>query len=112
MPKDILQVGPLQWGWITFLFAHRRVADDVLPEQVRDVLHIAPVLRVAVLQPKNTRRDIGRHVVTGGGFPISLHIRQTPPPRLSVGAAMMWISLIALVMSIAIVFADHTPPPV
>jgi hypothetical protein len=43
---------------------------------------------------------------------MSLHIRQTPPPRLSVGAAMMWISLIALVMSIAILFADHTPPPV
>ena len=42
---------------------------------------------------------------------MSLHIRQTPPPRLSVGAAMMWISLIALVMSIAILFADHTPPP-
>ena len=43
---------------------------------------------------------------------MSLHIRQTPPPRLSVGAAMLWISFIALVMSIAILFADHTPQPV
>jgi hypothetical protein len=37
---------------------------------------------------------------------MSLHIRQTPPPRLSVGAAMMWISLIALVMSISILLSD------
>jgi hypothetical protein len=43
---------------------------------------------------------------------MSLHIRQTPPPRLSVGAAMMWIWLISLVMVLAILFADHTPPPV
>jgi hypothetical protein len=43
---------------------------------------------------------------------MSLHIRQTPPPRLSVGAAMMWISLIALVTSLAVLFADHTPLPV
>jgi hypothetical protein len=43
---------------------------------------------------------------------MSLHIRQTPPPRLSVGTTMMWISLIALVMCLAILFADHMPPPV
>jgi hypothetical protein len=43
---------------------------------------------------------------------MSLHIRQTPPPRLSVGAAMMWIALISLVMCLAILFGDHTPPPV
>jgi hypothetical protein len=43
---------------------------------------------------------------------MSLHIRQTPPPRLSVRAAMMWVSLIALVMYLAILLADHMPPPV
>jgi hypothetical protein len=43
---------------------------------------------------------------------MSLHIRQTPPPHLSVGAAMMWISLIALVTSLAVLFADRTPLPV
>jgi hypothetical protein len=43
---------------------------------------------------------------------MSLHIRRTPPPRLSVGAAMMWISLIALVTSLAVLFADHMPLPV
>ena len=41
---------------------------------------------------------------------MSLRIRQTPPLRLSVGAAMMWISLIALAMCLEILFADHTPP--
>jgi hypothetical protein len=43
---------------------------------------------------------------------MSLHIRQTSPPRLSTGAAMMWISLIALVMCLQFLFADHTPQPV
>ena len=45
------------------LFRHRRIADDVLPEHVRDILHVAPVLRVAVLQPEDARRDVGRHVL-------------------------------------------------
>jgi hypothetical protein len=40
-----------------------RVANDVLPEHVRDILHVAPVLRVAVLQPEDARRDVGRHVL-------------------------------------------------
>jgi hypothetical protein len=35
---------------------------------------------------------------------------QTRPSGLSVGAAMMWISLIALAMCLEILFADHTPP--
>jgi hypothetical protein len=42
---------------------------------------------------------------------MSLHIRQASP-RLSMGAAMMWISLIALVMYLQFHFADHTPLPV
>ncbi len=35
---------------------------------------------------------------------------QTRPSGLSVGAAMMWISLIALAMCLEILFADHMPP--
>jgi hypothetical protein len=42
---------------------------------------------------------------------MSLYIRQTPPPRLTVRAALMWIGLIALVMAIAYAFGDHTPQP-
>jgi hypothetical protein len=40
------------------------------------------------------------------------HTRQTPPPRLSVQAALLWIALIFLVMALAVAFGDHTPPPV
>jgi hypothetical protein len=43
---------------------------------------------------------------------MSLHIRETPPRRLSIGTAMMWISLIGLVMYFQFLFADHTLPPV
>ena len=47
------------------LLGHGPVADDVLAQHVLE-LRVAPVLRVAVLQPKNTRRDIGRHVLDVG----------------------------------------------
>ena len=40
------------------------------------------------------------------------HTRQTPPPRLSVQVALLWIALIFLVMALAVAFGDHTPPPV
>jgi len=37
------------------------------------------------------------------------HTRQTPPPRLSVQAALLWIALIFLVMALAVAFGNHTP---
>ena len=43
---------------------------------------------------------------------MSLHIRQTPPPRLSVQAALLWIALISLAMTLAVAFGGHTHPPV
>ena len=33
---------------------------------MRDVLHVAPVLRVAVLQPEDAGGDVGRHVLDVG----------------------------------------------
>jgi hypothetical protein len=45
-----------------------RVADDVLPEHVRDVLHVAPVLRVAVLQPEDAGGDVGRNALDMGAY--------------------------------------------
>ncbi len=40
------------------------------------------------------------------------HSRQTPPPRLSVQAAMLWIAVISLVMALAVAFGDHMSPPI
>jgi hypothetical protein len=40
------------------------------------------------------------------------HLRQSPPPRLSVRTAIIWIALISIVMALAVAFADHTPPPI
>jgi hypothetical protein len=40
------------------------------------------------------------------------HLRQTPPPRLSVPTALVWIAVISIVMALAVAFGDHTPPPV
>ncbi len=41
---------------------------------------------------------------------MSLHIRQTPPPRLSVWTALLLMGLISVAMALAIAFADHAPP--
>jgi hypothetical protein len=41
---------------------------------------------------------------------MAIHVRQAPPPRLSVRAALMWIALFSVVMALAVVFADHPPP--
>jgi hypothetical protein len=40
------------------------------------------------------------------------HLRQSPPPRLSVQTALIWIALIPIVMALAVAFGEHTPPPV
>jgi hypothetical protein len=49
-----------------FLLAHRLVANDVLAQHVLHLLAVAPMLRVAVLQPKNARGYIRRHVLDVG----------------------------------------------
>jgi hypothetical protein len=43
--------------------AHRPVADQILAQHVLKLLRVAPVLRISVLQPKNTRRDVRRNVL-------------------------------------------------
>jgi hypothetical protein len=40
------------------------------------------------------------------------HLRQSPPPRLSVPTALLWIVLITIGMALAVAFGEHTPPPV
>jgi len=40
------------------------------------------------------------------------HFRQSPPPRLSVQTALIWIAVISVVMALAVAFGEHTPPPV
>ena len=40
------------------------------------------------------------------------HLRQSPPPRLSVKTALIWIAVISVVMALAVAFGEHTPPPV
>jgi hypothetical protein len=40
------------------LFGHRPIADDVSAEDVIDVLHVAPVLGISVLQPEHAARWI------------------------------------------------------
>jgi hypothetical protein len=39
-----------------------------------------------------------------------MHIRQNPAAGLSARAALLWIAVISVVMTLAVVFADHTPP--
>ena len=43
---------------------------------------------------------------------MSLHIRQTPPSRLSVRGALLWIALICLIMGLAVAFGDNAPSPI
>jgi hypothetical protein len=38
------------------------IANDVLADRMLDVLHIAPTLGIAVLQPNKRSGDVGRHV--------------------------------------------------
>jgi hypothetical protein len=40
----------------------------------------------------------------------TMHIRQNPTAGLSARAALLWIAVISVVMTLAVVFADHTPP--
>jgi hypothetical protein len=42
--------------------AHRPVADQIPAEHVLDPLTVTPVLRVAVLEPKDAGRDVGNDV--------------------------------------------------
>jgi hypothetical protein len=46
-----------------FFLGHRAITDDVLAEHVVNVLHISPVLWIAVLQPEDAGCDVGRHVL-------------------------------------------------
>ena len=39
---------------------HRSIADDVLAHDMLDVLHVAPTLGIAVLQPNKRSSDVGR----------------------------------------------------
>jgi len=39
------------------------IADDVLAEHVLDVLYVAPVIRIAVLQPNKRSADVRRTVL-------------------------------------------------
>jgi hypothetical protein len=39
-------------------------------------------------------------------------LRQIAPPRLKVQTALIWIALISIVMALAVIFGEHTPPPV
>ena len=43
---------------------------------------------------------------------MSLHIRQIPPPRLSVRGALLWIALISLIMGLVVAFGNDAPPPI
>jgi hypothetical protein len=45
------------------LGCHRSIADDVLAEDMLDVLNIAPVLGITVLQPNKRSGDVGRAVL-------------------------------------------------
>ncbi len=40
---------------------------------------------------------------------MALHVRHAPP-RLSVRGALMWIALVAVIMALAVGFADHPTP--
>ncbi len=40
------------------------------------------------------------------------HLRQSPPPRLSVQSALIWIAVISVVMALAVALADHASPPI
>jgi hypothetical protein len=46
-----------------FLDGHRSIRDDVLAERVLELPGVAPVSRVAVLQPEDARGDVRRHVL-------------------------------------------------
>jgi hypothetical protein len=46
-----------------FLLGHRLVRDDVLAEHVLELPFVTPMLWVAVLEPEDARRDIGRHML-------------------------------------------------
>ena len=59
------------------------------------VISKSPNLRTLV-------RDLGRGT--------TMHIRQNPTAGLSARAALLWIAVISVVMTLAVVFADHTPP--
>jgi hypothetical protein len=45
-----------------FFLGHWSIADDVLAEHMLDVLHIAPAIWIAVLQPNKSSSDIGRQM--------------------------------------------------
>ena len=46
-----------------FIIAHRSIGDNVFAQHVIDILNIAPVLRVPVLQLENSCSNIGRHML-------------------------------------------------
>jgi hypothetical protein len=46
-----------------FFLGHRSIADDVLAEHVIDVLHVAPVIWISILQPEHASCDVRWHVL-------------------------------------------------